>query len=93
MVVAFALAGPVARADVAALCDRVSVLLERSGANVALCEVGRLAPDAVTLDALARLQLAAKRYGCEVRLRNASAELRDLLAFAGLREVLPESPP
>ena len=44
--------------------------------------------DAVTVDALARLQLAAQRRGCRVRLRNASAELRELVAFMGLADVL-----
>jgi len=46
--------------------------------------------DAVTVDALARLQLAARGYGCRVRLRNASAELLDLVAFMGLEDVLPD---
>ena len=45
--------------------------------------------DAVAIDALARLQLAAQRRGCQVRLRGASVELRDLVAFMGLRDVLP----
>ena len=41
--------------------------------------------DAVTVDALARLQLAARRHGCQVRLRNASSELLELVAFMGLQ--------
>ena len=53
-----------------------------------VCDVGALAPDAVTIDALARLQLTARRLGREVRLRHASSELQELLAFVGLREVL-----
>jgi hypothetical protein len=87
---AFAVEGPIARADLPGLCTRVCALLERSGADVAFCDVRTVAPDAVTVDALARLQLAARRYGCQVRLRNASAELRDLVAFMGLGDVLPE---
>jgi hypothetical protein len=51
--------------------------------------VGGVDPDAVTVEALARLQLAARRHGCRVRLRNASPGLRDLVAFMGLRDVLP----
>jgi ABC-type transporter Mla MlaB component len=88
--VAFAIRGPIARADLPGLCDRVCVLLERSGAIVALCDVQGVAPDAVTVDALAQLQLAARRRGCQVRLRNASPELRALMGFMGLRDVLPE---
>ena len=53
-----------------------------------VCDVGALAPDAVTVDALARLQLSARRLGLEIRLRHASTELQELLAFFGLRDVL-----
>jgi len=53
-----------------------------------VCDVGALAPDAVTVDALARLQLTARRLGMEMRLRHASSELQDLLAFVGLCTVL-----
>ena len=49
--------------------------------------------DAVTLDALARLQLAARRCGFQVRLRDSSPELRQLIEFAGLCAVLPEDEP
>jgi hypothetical protein len=56
--------------------------------NTIVCDVGALAPDAVAIDALARLQLAARRLGLEIRLRHASSELQELLAFAGLRDVL-----
>ena len=41
-----------------------------------------------TVDALARLQLAALRLGGCVCLRDAPEELFDLIALAGLREVL-----
>lgn len=51
-------------------------------------DVGALAPDAVAVDALARLQLTARRLGLEIRLRHASSELQELLAFVGLRDVL-----
>ena len=87
---AFAIGGPITTADLPALCERVCALLGRSGAALAVCDVGGVAPDAVTIDALARLQLAARRHGCQVRLRRASPELRELLAFMGLRDVLPE---
>jgi hypothetical protein len=45
-------------------------------------------PDAVTVEALARLQLTARRRGSRVRLRDASPELCDLLEFMGLSEIL-----
>ena len=88
--VAFAIAGPIARADLPGLCARVCALLERGRPEVAFCDVRGVDPDAVIVDALARLQLAARRHGCQVRLRNASDELLELVAFMGLRDVLPD---
>jgi ABC-type transporter Mla MlaB component len=87
---AFAIAGPIARSDLPGLCDRVCSLLRQSGARTVLCDVATVDVDAVTVEALARLQLGAKRLGCRVRLRNASAELRDLVAFMGLEDVLTD---
>ncbi len=88
--IAFAVTGPIARADLPGLCSRVCTLLERSSAGIAFCDVGGVEPDAVTVDALARLQLAARRQGCQVRLRHASPELRELVAFMGLTDVFPD---
>ena len=88
--VAFTIDGPIARSDLSGLCARLRGLLERSGAGVALCDVDELVkPDAVAIDALARLQLAARRAGGCVELRRAPPELLDLLAFAGLDGVVP----
>lgn len=86
----FAIRGPIARADLPGLCDRVCALLQRSGAEIARCDVSGIDPDAVTVDALARLQLAAGRLRCQVRLRGASSELLELVAFMGLSDVLPD---
>jgi ABC-type transporter Mla MlaB component len=88
--VAFAIHGPIERSDLPGLCERICALLEASRAEIAYCEVNGVPPDAVTADALARLQLAAGRRGCQVRLRGASSELLELLAFMGLRDVLPD---
>ena len=89
-IVDFAVVGPIARDDLPGLCDRVCALLAEADADLALCDVTSVEPDAVTVDALARLQLAARRYGCQVRLRNASDDLRALVEFMGLADVLPE---
>ena len=86
----FAVRAPMAREDLPGLCERVCGLLEESRCGLARCDVGGVEPDAVTVDALARLQLAARRHGCRVQLRNASAALLELVDFMGLREVLPE---
>jgi ABC-type transporter Mla MlaB component len=87
--VAFAVRGPIARSDLPGLCDRVCAVLTKSRADLAFCDVAGLEPDAVTVEALTRLQLGARRLGCQVRLQHASAELLDLVAFMGLEDVLP----
>jgi hypothetical protein len=49
--------------------------------------VGRIVdarPGLVLVNALARLQLAARRRGCAIRLREVCPELYELLGFAGL---------
>ncbi len=56
-----------------------------------VCDVAGVDPDAVVVDALARLQLAAQKRGCCVRLHNASAELLDLVELMGLTHVLAVS--
>ena len=89
-VLELAVYGPIARSDLPGLRDRVCALLGSGGADLALCDVRRVEPDAVTVEALARLQLGALRHGCEIRLRNASDELLELVAFMGLRDVLAE---
>jgi hypothetical protein len=42
---------------------------------------------------LARLQLTVARLGCRLRLRGASPELRALVRFVGLGEVLGRAAP
>jgi STAS domain len=84
--------GSITCADVPALCERVRVFPEEGDAGQAVCDVGALVgPDVGTVDALARLQLAARRLGRPIWLRHASAELQELLALVGLGEVLPLS--
>jgi ABC-type transporter Mla MlaB component len=87
--ITFVITGPIAPKDLPGLCGRVCALLEHTDASYAVCDVHTIDPDAVTVDALARLQLAAHRRGCQVRLLGASVELRNLVAFMGLRDVIP----
>jgi ABC-type transporter Mla MlaB component len=69
---------------------RLEAVFEKKGVEEVACDVGGIAhADAVAVDALARLQLTARRCGRHVRLRNASCVLRELVAFAGLCDVLP----
>ena len=86
----FSIWGPIARDDLPGLCDRVCALLREHEPELARCDVRGVDVDAVTVDALARLQLAARRQGCQVRLRHASTELRELVSFMGLDDVLTD---
>jgi hypothetical protein len=54
-----------------------------------LCDVSSLPADAAAIDLLARLQLAARRHGGELRLSGSSRALRELIAFCGLESALP----
>lgn len=84
------LQGPIPRAAIPAVCERLSNLLAGSDADQVICDVGAVTdPDAVTVDALARLQLKAKRLGYRIWLRHASPRLRALLELTGLVEVVP----
>ena len=49
-------------------------------------------PDLGTIADLARLQIAARRLGLDVILRNAPAALLELVAFVGLSDVLRVEP-
>lgn len=88
--VGFAVHGPISRSDLPGLCRRVCSVLSGFDAVDVVCDVRGVEPDAVTVDALARLQLAARRRRCRIMLRNASAELVELVGFMGLEDVLPE---
>jgi ABC-type transporter Mla MlaB component len=87
------ISGVLTPADAAALCERARLELERSGAEVLVCDVAAIhRPDAGTIEALARLQLTARRLGCRMRLRHPSPELAELLALFGLKDVLRVEP-
>ena len=80
--------GPLARADIAGLCDRVEQLLEMGGDDEVVCDVRDLGcPTGESVDALARVRLLVGRAGRRMRLANASQELRDLLSLSGLSEI------
>src|SRR5688500_4644789 len=86
------IAGPIDRADIPALCERLRQTLHEYPVDLVVCDVGGLRdPDCVAVDALARLQLTARRSGSRVRLRSVSTERGALLRFVGLRESLSPS--
>ena len=87
------LSGEIRPADIPGLCTRARSLLQAGGAGVVICDVGAVTvPDAAAVDAVARLQLTAKRLGREMKVRNACAEMQELIALTGLSHVLPMVP-
>jgi ABC-type transporter Mla MlaB component len=87
--VAAAVRGPLERRDLPGLYARMCALLDAHRGSLVDCDVGEVATDAVAIEALARLQLGARRHGCRVQLRSAAPELVELVAFMGLADVLP----
>lgn len=80
----------IARAEIQSLCENLRALLERSDAKVVVCDVGTLVdPDLGAVNALARLQLTARRLGRRILLLHACGELQELLTLMGLRDVVP----
>ncbi len=85
--VTMTVAGPLRRDDLPALFARTCALLE-SAPRELRCEVSGVAADAVAVDALARLALAARRHDCRMLLCGAGDELLALVAFMGLADAL-----
>ena len=81
--------GPVVERDVPRLGTRLRALLCDSDADVVVCDVRTLPAEVASIDALARLQLTARRLGGTIALRRASSDLDRLVAFVGLADVLP----
>jgi len=75
------------RADTAATV----FLVADDGSELVVGRVGARA-DLAVVDTLARIALAARRCGCAIRVRDASDELRGLVALAGLAGVLALEP-
>ena len=88
--VVFIISGRIDPEDITRLCGYVCEHIQRTDPMRVVCDLGNVvASDAVAVDALARLQLAARRRGCKVKLRNASRQLLSLLSLMGLDEIVP----
>jgi hypothetical protein len=69
-----------------------TVVLVRGGIEIACWPfVGDDGGDLAFVDEVARLQLAARRLGCTLRLRGVAGELWELLDLAGLARVVSRS--
>jgi hypothetical protein len=62
--------------------------LDGSPARVIVCDVSGLVATLDTIDALARLQLNARRRGHRLQLENVESALRELIAFIDLRDTV-----
>jgi hypothetical protein len=84
--------GPLGDGEVKTLCERLRAVIATSDAQVVVCDVSALPANARAIEALARLQLTARRLQRRIRLQRASPELQQLLEFVGLADVVPVSP-
>jgi ABC-type transporter Mla MlaB component len=91
-VVTLVIRGPITRASLPGLTDRCCAFFAAQAGAIVMCEVPGVEPDAVCVDALARLQLVARHNGCTVVLRDASPELIGLVDLMGLADVLVSRP-
>ncbi|MFJ6568071.1 STAS domain-containing protein [Streptomyces sp. NPDC091292] len=82
---ALVLPGAACREEVAGLCDDVRAQLESTGGGVVVCDASALtAPGLAAVDLLARLELAARRAGGRIMIRDPDPRLRELLQLVGL---------
>ena len=66
------------------LCAQVRRILGRGDVDVVTCDLSDAVADLGHVDALARLQLTARRLGGRIRLRSAPADLVELIDFVGV---------
>ncbi|MBX6388453.1 MAG: STAS domain-containing protein [Frankia sp.] len=82
------------REQIPELCRQLALALAAAPpAATVVCDVsGARDPTMVTVEALARLRLTARRHGHELLLAGAGPALLDLLVITGLGAVLPLLP-
>jgi ABC-type transporter Mla MlaB component len=83
------LVGAITPAEIRAARKRLRAVIGAGRMELVACDVMAVTADAGAVDGLARLQLTARELGCRIELRHASRRLEELIAFCGLRDVLP----
>jgi len=87
------LRGTVERADVDAVCARVSGAFATPHADTVVCDLGWVEDAGLpVVDVLARLALVGRRSRHRMRLEHASPAILELLALCGLTEILRYGP-
>jgi MFS superfamily sulfate permease-like transporter len=83
---------PVTRADIPALCADLAERLRSRDPGVVICDVvGVQEPDVVTVEALARLRLTARRHGWVLHVYGADQHVLSLVRFLGLGDALAQA--
>jgi len=91
--ISVALGATVTRGDIPVLCAGLAELLRGPGGGVVTCDVAGLdmaGIDVVAVEALARLQVTARRHGWRLVVRGARPGLVQLAGLLGLADVLFE---
>jgi ABC-type transporter Mla MlaB component len=85
-------AADLTRADIPGLCaDLADRLRSAEAGGTVVCDVRAVTrPDVVTVEALARLRLTARRHGCALVVDGAGPRLRALIDLLGLTQPLGE---
>jgi ABC-type transporter Mla MlaB component len=87
----YAVAPPVTRADIPVLCADLAERLRGRAGGVVICDVAQVyRPDVVTVEALARLRLTARRHGWKLVVSGAGPRLVELVGLLGLGDALTE---
>ncbi|MEV6860255.1 STAS domain-containing protein [Streptosporangium subroseum] len=87
----FAIGVKITRADIPVLCADLAELVRGRGrgGGVVVCDVAGVAhPDVVTVEALARLRLTARRHGWSLVVTGAGPDLLELVRLLGLTDAL-----
>ena len=89
--ISFAVGATLIRADIPALCGDLAEVLRGRDRGVVVCDVTAMVrPDVVTVEALARLCLTARRHGWRLVVSGGSAALLELADLLGLTDALFE---
>jgi anti-anti-sigma regulatory factor len=85
----FAVAADITRADIPDLCAELADRLRGQGDDLVICDATDvMRPDVVTVEALARLRLTARRHGARLVVAGAHPGLLDLVRLLGLDSAL-----
>ncbi|MEU4622738.1 STAS domain-containing protein [Actinoplanes sp. NPDC023801] len=87
--VRFVVRATITRSDIPALCACLADLLRGRPGDVVMCDVAGIhRPDVVTVEALARLRLTARRHGRRLVVTGAAPGLLLLFGLLGLTDLL-----